>query len=137
MTFARGASARRRCTVVILPLLLAAPAAARQLGGGEPLDVSLGRIVMALIIGIIVAVLAILLIRQRSGKIDLATLFARVELRQRAIQVVETRRLSPHADICLVRHGGREYLLLLLAGRARILRNEPLAPTDDAEAVAL
>ena len=109
---------------------------ARQLGGGEPLDVSLGRIVMALIIGIIVAVLAILLIRQRSGKIDLVTMFSRVELRKRVIEVVETRRLSPHADICVVRHGGREYLLLLLAGGARILRDEPLQTSGETGALA-
>lgn len=103
-----------------------------HLGGGQPLDVSLGRIVIALLIAIIVAVLAILLIRQRSGKIDLAALFARVELKSRAIHVVETRRLSPHADICLVRHDDREYLLLLLAGRAQVLRDAPQIASEAA-----
>ena len=105
----------------IFPALANAP----RLGGGEPLGVSLGRIVFALIICILIAFLAALLIRQRAGKIDLATMFGRMELRSRAIEVVETRRLSPHADICLVRHDGQEYLLLLLAGGARILREKP------------
>jgi hypothetical protein len=105
--------------------LLPAYAQAQRLGGGEPLGVSLGRIVTALIICIMIALLAALLIRQRSGKMDLAALFGRMELRPREIQVVETRRLSPHADICLVRHRGEEYLLLLLAGKASVLRQGP------------
>lgn len=115
----------------ISPALAASPG----LGGGEPLSVSLGRIVAALVICIMVALLAALLIRQREGKIDLAALFARLELRPaRAIEVVETRRLSPHADICLIRHDGQEFLLLLLAGGAKILRERTVASRAEAEA---
>lgn len=119
-------------------LMAAAPAlaGAGRLGGGQPLEVSLGRIVSALVICIIIAVLAVLLIRQRSGKIDLQALFGRFQVRPRAIEVVETRRLSPHADICLVRNAGREYLLLLLAGNARILREEPVEAPADVEGEA-
>jgi hypothetical protein len=109
-------------------LLAASPAWAQagHLGGGQPLEVSLGRIVSALVICIIIAVLAVLLIRQRSGKIDLYALLGRMHVRPRAIEVVETRRLSPHADICLIRNAGREYLLLLLAGNAQVLREAPV-----------
>lgn len=117
-------------------LLAAAPALAGggRLGGGQPLEVSLGRIVAALVICIIIAVLAALLIRQRAGKIDLYALFGRLQSRPRAIDVVETRRLSPHADICVVRHSGREYLLLLLAGDARVLSEQPVAQQAETEA---
>jgi len=117
-------------------LIAAAPALAAggRLGGGQPLEVSLGRIVAALVICIIIAVLAVLLIRQRAGKVDLYALFGRLQTRPRAIEIVETRRLSPHADICVVRHSGREYLLLLLAGNARILSEEPIAGQPEAEA---
>jgi hypothetical protein len=117
-------------------LLVAAPAlaGAGRLGGGQPLEVSLGRIVAALVICIIIAILAALLIRQRSGKLDLYAWFGRLQARPRAIEVIETRRLSPHADICVVRHSGREYLLLLLAGDARILSEEPVALSAEAEA---
>lgn len=104
-----------------------AMAGAGRLGGGGDLGLSLGRIVLALLASLIVAVLAILLIRQRAGKGDLAAVLSRFELRQRAIEVVETRRLSPHADICLVRHAGREYLLLLQSGSAQVLREEAAA----------
>lgn len=101
---------------------------AASLGSGEPLQVSLARIVAALVFSIIVAALAILMIRQRGGKFDLAAWFGRLERRPRPIRVVETRRLSQNADICVVRHGGREYLLLLMAGDARVLsEGEPEA----------
>ncbi len=117
-------------------LLAASPALAGggRLGGGQPLEVSLGRIVSALVICIIIAVLAVLLIRQRGGKIDLRVFLGRFQVRPRAVEVVETRRLSQHADICLVRHGGREYLLLLLAGDARILSEGAVEEQADAEA---
>jgi hypothetical protein len=116
-------------------LFVSAPALAGggRLGGGQPLEVSLGRIIAALVICIIVAVLAALLIRQRSGKLDLYAFFGRLQTRPRAIEVVETRRLSPHADLCVVRHSGREYLLLLLAGNARILSEGPVAEPAEAE----
>ncbi|HEX9933335.1 MAG TPA: hypothetical protein VGB08_10885 [Allosphingosinicella sp.] len=122
---ARATALAAACFSPLSPLLAASPG----LGGGEELGVSLGRIITALIICIIVAVLAVLLIRQRSGKVDLAALFARIEMRPRAVQVVETRRLSVHADICLLRHDGREYLLLLMAGACQVLRENDV-PTD-------
>ena len=115
-----------------LLLGLAGPAAARGLGGGEALNVSLGRTVAALTICIVVAVFAVLLLRQRSGRLDLRALFNRIELRQRAVQVVETRRLSPHGDVCLLRHDGREYLVVLVAGDCRVLREIDIAPAENA-----
>ncbi|MEA3015966.1 MAG: hypothetical protein QOI38_688 [Sphingomonadales bacterium] len=116
-------------TAQAAPLFAARPG----LGGGEDLGVSLGRIVGALLICTAVAALAILLIRQRSGRIDLRAMFARIELRQRPIQVVETRRLSAHADICLLRHEGRDYLLLLTAGRSQVLHESDSAAPGKAE----
>jgi hypothetical protein len=121
-----------RALALLLALALApAPllAAGRGgLGGGEEVAVSLWRIVAALLICVAVALLAVLLIRQRAGKIDLRALLARIEVRSPAIQVVETRRLSLHADICLLRHDDREYLLLLMAGDSRVLRESKVAP---------
>lgn len=111
----------------LLPIAAAAQSRPSHLGGGGDVDVSLGRIIITFLICIIIAGLAILLIRQRSGKIDLASFFARIEPRAREIRVVETRRLSPHADISLVRQGGREYLLVLQQGSTQVLRDEPLA----------
>lgn len=119
---------------IAIGALALAPVAARaqnaaqpHLGGGGALDISLGRIIASLVICLIVAVLAILLIRQRGGRGDLAAMFARMQPQVRAIEVVETRRLSPHADICLVRHDGRDYLLVLQQGSMQVLRDAPSA----------
>jgi hypothetical protein len=118
--------------IITMAALLLWPAVARaqnaaqpHLGGGGSLDISLGRIIASLVICIIVAVLAILLIRQRGGRGDLAAMFARLQPQACAIEVVETRRLSTHADICLVRHNGRDYLLVLQQGSMHVLRDEP------------
>jgi hypothetical protein len=112
--------------LVLLPMAARAQNAAQpRLGGGGSLDISLGRIIAALVICIMIAVLAILLIRQRGGRADLTALFTRLQPQARAIEVIETRRLSPHADICLVRHDGRDYLLILQQGSMQVLRDEP------------
>lgn len=120
-TFLRPAGARLGAAALMA--LAAAPAFAGpgRLGGGEPLEVSLGRIVAALLICIVIAFLAVLMIRQRGGRFDLSALVTKIDMRRRALRVVETRRLSPHADLCIVEHEGCEYLLLLMAGDARIL----------------
>lgn len=110
----------------------AAQSHAGRLGGGGAVDISLGRIIISFLICVIIAALAILLIRQRSGRIDLASLFARMEPRKREIEVVETRRLSPHADLCVVRQGGREYLLVLQQASAQVLRDQAIVTPDDA-----
>lgn len=98
-----------------------------HLGGGADPTVSFIRIVVSLAICLIVAVLAILLIRQRGGGQDLTRLLRRFEASRGRVEVIETRRLSLHADICLLRHDDREYLLLLQANGTRILKEADLA----------
>lgn len=129
----------RRVAWFALPtLVMGSPAWARtipgRLGGGGELDISLGRIIISLVICIVIAALALLLIRQRSGKIDLRAWLSRLEPRADQIRIVETRRLSVHADISVVQHGEREYLLLLQQNNAQVLRDRPLPPMpgDDA-----
>lgn len=110
--------------------LTPAAAATGRLGGGSALDVSLGRIFAALTISVVVAVLAILLVRQRAGKTDLRALFSRFEIRPSIVEIVETRRMSMHAEISVIRHAGREYLLLLMAGNAQVLSDRPIGSRD-------
>jgi hypothetical protein len=111
-------------------ILLAAQAAGR-LGGGAAVDVPVGRIVVAFLICALIAFLAILLIRQRTGRGDLAGLLRRVTPGRGAVEIVEVRRLTMHADIGLVRHDGREYLLVLQAGSNTLLRERDVAPGED------
>lgn len=120
--------------LLVWPALL--EAGPGRLGGDNAVDISFGRILAALVVCIIIAILAALLIRQKGGKLDLKTLFGRVDFRARAIEIVETRRLSQHADISLIRYDGREYLLLLEAGNAQILSERPLTASSEEGAVA-
>jgi hypothetical protein len=107
-----------------------ATTAAGHLGGGG-VDIPVGRILISLIACLMIAALAILFLRQKGGK-DLRLTLGRLSPRRGAIEVVETRRLSLHGDICLVRHDGREYLLLVQAGDSRILREGDAPPPDAA-----
>lgn len=101
-----------------------------RLGGGG-VDLPIGRIVVAFLICIVIAFLAILLIRQRMGKNDLPAILSRMTPRGQVIEVVEVRRLSMHAEIGVVRHDGREYLLLLQPGSSQVLRDQPVAPASE------
>lgn len=91
------------------------------------MDVPLGRIVLAFLLCIVVAGLAILLIRQRMGKSDLTGWLWRVSPRRGAIEIIEVRRVGMHADIGVVRYGGQEFLLLLHAQCPQVLHEGPVA----------
>ncbi len=92
-----------------------------RLGGGQPLDIPVLRILMALSICLTIAALAVLLMRQRRGHDDLRRWTSALAGPARAVDVVEMRRLGVHADIGLVRHGGREYLLVVHSGGTQVL----------------
>jgi len=116
-----------RLTGALLPgLLLATPALAQagRLGGGGSLNVSLTRIVLALLLCLMIAALAVLLLKRSGGKVDLAVLrrlFVALPSARR-IQVIETRRVSQFADVCLVRCDASEYLILCAQQQQTVLR---------------
>ncbi|MEP9403186.1 hypothetical protein [Sphingomonas sp. VNH70] len=94
-------------------LAIAAAAATPRLGGGAALDVSLTRIVSALLLCILLAAVGAVLLRRGGGRIDLSRWRgAGRAVAGRRIAVLESRRISPHADLCLLRCDGREYLIL-------------------------
>ncbi|MCX8475469.1 MAG: flagellar biosynthetic protein FliO [Sphingomonas sp.] len=107
------------------------------------MDVSLTRIVMALVLGTMLAVLAALAIKRGGGRFDMAVvrrLFVALPT-ERRIHVIESRRVSQHADLCLVRCDGEEYLILSSAQQQQILRTgvpadapSEGAPGEDARA---
>lgn len=115
--------------------LIAAPSpalaqAGRLGGGGGGVDVSLTRVISALVLCLMLAALAILLLKRNGGKVDLprlSGLFARVPVAARRIDVIETRRVSQHAEICLLRCDGRDYLILCSAQQQQVLRDAPVA----------
>ena len=89
---------RAMSCAAVVQALAAAPAAASpdRLGGGEPLDVSLARIVAAHVICIIIAFLAALLVRQRGDRIEMPALFAQLPRRQ----VGQITILVEHLAVC-------------------------------------
>ncbi len=121
-----------------IPMLASSPALAQagRLGGGAGgVDVSLTRIVTALILCLMLAALAALLLKRSGGRIDLPalrTLFARMPAPARRIEVIETRRVSQHAEVCLMRCDGRDYLILCAQQQQTVLRDAPSAVEEDA-----
>lgn len=110
-----------------LTLLAAGAATAPRLTGGGALDLSLTRIVAALVLCLMAAVLAVILLKRHGGRIDLSRLGAlRQSMRDRRIAVIESRRISPHADLCLLRCDGDEYLILSSATGQQIVRARPV-----------
>lgn len=125
--------------LLAFPLLSgAAPAlaqAGRLGGGGGGVDVSLTRVITALILCLMLAALAVLLLKRSGGKVDLPALrgmFARMPVAARRIEVIETRRVSQHAEVCLLRCDGRDYLILCAQQQQTVLRDSPSAVEEEA-----
>lgn len=123
-----------------LAYLLSAPLAFAQpgrLGGGGSLNLSLTRIVLSLLLCLMLAALAAFALKRNGGRIDLKRLGGLIATlpAQRRIEVVETRRASQYADICLVRCDGREYLVLSSQQHQLVLREAecPVAAAPNAE----
>ena len=117
-----------RAGVAVGPVLLllgAGAAYAQRLGGGSVPEVSIVRIIAALIVCLIVAVLAILFIRHRQGA-GLPLVLRKLGSRPSEIELVEARRVSAHAEICLIRHRACEYLLLISPSHSRLLSRREL-----------
>ena len=93
----------------------AAPALSQRLGGAAATpDLSIGRILAALVLCVAAAFALVLLIRARSSAMPGASPIRRRlgSAASRRIRVIETRRASAHADLCLIECDGDEYLLL-------------------------
>lgn len=106
--------------VALGALLTPAPLVAQQLGGGGSPDVSIVRIVGALVLCLVMALLAILYLKYRSGA-GTPPFLRRLVQAEPLIDVREVRRLTVQHSISIIRHRGEEYLLLLTPGDGQIL----------------
>jgi hypothetical protein len=112
----------RCCRFLIATAALALPAAAgaQQLGGGAAPDLSLVRVFLALLVCLVIAVLAVLFLRQRfSGKPP--QFLERLRPSSARIRLVESRRISPQGELCIAEVDGEEFLLLLSPGGPLVL----------------
>jgi hypothetical protein len=124
---------RTAILVAIAGALAAEPASAAALGTATAPGIPWLRIVFAFAFCIGVAFAAVWLLRMhRQGKIaqSAAGWFqGRGERAERKIEVIETRRISTHADVCLLEWQGKSYLLLVgQSGVSLIDSNPPERP---------
>lgn len=104
---------------------------AQKLGSATSPDLSLVRAAVALLLCLTVAFAAALLLRRRvptQGWAKFARLGERTVPKQR-ITVIESRRLSPHGDICLVRCANVDYLIVCGPTQIKLLSQRPTDPT--------
>jgi hypothetical protein len=118
--------------VIASSVLWAQGARAQQLGGGGGgTDISMVRILAALAVCCAAAFALAIVLRKRSLRPGAGKLAGAAKLGwlggaftgSSRIQVIESRRLSPFADISLVRCDGTEYLLASGPGGHQILRS--------------
>ena len=105
-------------------VMLCSPAYAQTLGGGGDLEIPFVRIAAALVVGILIAIGAALLLKQRlSGGFKLSGLLGSQPSGRpgRQIKVHETHRLSPHADLCRFSVLNRQYLVIVSAHGTNVL----------------
>lgn len=117
--------------MVAAPLLCAAtPVAAQQLGGGGSPEVSIVRVIGSLLLCLIVAGLAIFYLRLRQGRGVAIPSFARLVQTSPEIDVKEVRRLTVQHSVCLVRHGAREYLIVLSPASVTVLNEQDVTAVN-------
>lgn len=108
---------------------IAAPGAdAQSLASGQSFEAPLLRLFAGFIVCSLVALVAALLLKRHmsAGK-GLPLLQSALGGGDgRRIAVLETRRLSAHADVCRFTSAGREYLVVVAAGAALVLRDSEI-----------
>ena len=121
---------------VLLALQLGATACAQELGGGSEISIPVVRLVLGLVLSILLAlVAALVLLRRQRGRLNGVSLFKPLlnmtPGEEAAIQVIETRRVSAHGDVCLVRSQGQDFLILVTANQLLLL-NQTISDTSEA-----
>ncbi|HZF46237.1 MAG TPA: hypothetical protein VEZ26_07875 [Sphingomonadaceae bacterium] len=116
----------KRAALALALLGLPAPALAGGLTGGSSPDIPWLRLLLAFAFCIAVAFGAVLLLKRHQrggGPIMPSALFERRgQASARRISVIETRRASPSADLCLVECDGGTWLLALTQAGTTILK---------------
>lgn len=101
-------------------------AAAQRLGGSAAGDISLVRVFLALLACLLIAIMAVLLLRYRLGG-RFPSLMPRLVAARGRIQLLESRRISLQAEVSLIAFEDREYLILVGAGGALLLNDRSAA----------
>ncbi len=130
----------RRLTLVSLGIVVSGiaavmlgsqPALAQQLGGARPLEIPYLQILAALVVCSLAALGAALAIQRRSGR-ALNLKFpvpwkSNQAPNNQPLKVLESHRLSPHADVCRISAHDSEYIVIVTAGSVTIVSERPVA----------
>ncbi len=127
----------RLCLALPLGLFIAPAqvASAQELGGARSIDIPIAQIFAGLILCSLAAFAIALLMKRRSGRpLPSFRAMLRVGATQStrdSIMVLETRRVSPHADACRFTSGGREYLVVITANSCTVVSDRPQYTATD------
>jgi hypothetical protein len=112
-------------SLAVLALAVGTSVLAGELGGGAAPSIPWGRIALAFLFCIALAAGAILLLRKyrgyAGGSPGFPPSFLLRQAGQRSIEILETRRVSPHGDVCLLRCKGQDYLFIVTPQQALLL----------------
>jgi hypothetical protein len=113
----------------VMVSMAGAPALAQQLGGARPVEVPVIQLVAGLALCSLAAFAAIAVMKKRAGAAFPSLFKWKLPgaIPAGSIKVLETHRLSVHADLCRFTAADREYLVIVSAGAVTVLRDEPLS----------
>lgn len=111
--------------------LVSAPLQAQELGGGGGVDVSIWRILAALLVSVMASLGLVIALRSRGARLPSWLRWLGALARRGRIQLVETRRIASQAELSVVRCDGIEYVVLSGHGHAEVLGRRELTATED------
>ena len=103
---------------------------AQTLGTGDPIEPPIARLIIGLVICIALAIGIIVLLKKL--KTNPRTNFGDVLFKRDQpfdgtnITIRQTKRISPHADVCLIEYGQKEFLVLVSPNRFLLLEENIL-----------
>ena len=105
----------------IIALFVSSPALAQKLGGGETPDISIVRVIAALMFCVLMALGGAWALRFRmTGRFDLPALPKLPQVVPRKLVLIERLRLGPQHELCIIAHEDREFIISVSpAGIAR------------------
>lgn len=130
----KGLSAPQAALAVCVGLGPLSPglALAQTLSGGASFEPPLVRLVLGLILCSLLAIVAALALKRvlrGATPAKGAKLVRLLGVTPARIEVLESRRIGPQSDVCMLACDGREYLLVVSSAGATLLREQQQAKT--------
>ena len=119
---------KREVAIIVVAAATCLPAlAAAQDAAGRDHSFLWVRLAAGLLLCIFIAVAAVVLLKRFSGKLPRFGFSSSSLGVDQSLRVLETRRLSLHADACRLVSGDREYLVIVSSGAIAVLKETQVA----------